>query len=174
MVGDKMKRKPLIAVVGHGLHAEEKHIKMAERVGKEIAKRNGIVLCGGRPKGIMDAVAKGVRSEGGITVGILPEGDRSNLSKYVDIPILTGMGFARNQILGLSCDVMIAVGGGVGSLTEVAYAYAYSKPIIVIENMGGWPEKFIGKYMDEKKRIKIIGAKNAKEAVDLAFKIVKK
>jgi len=169
-----MKRKPLIAVVGHGLHANENHIKAAERVGKEIAKKDGIVICGGRPYGIMDAVARSVKKEGGITVGILPETDHSKTSKYVDIPILTGMGFARNQILAFSCDAMIVIGGGVGALTEVAYAYVYSKPIIVISGMEGLPAKFIGKYMNEKKKVKIIGAKNAKEAVELAFKLIEK
>jgi hypothetical protein len=168
-----MKRKILIAVVGSEKHVNKKHLKTAEKVGKEIARRGGVVLCGGRA-GVMDAVAKGCKSENGLVIGILPESDRSNVSKFVDIPILTGMGFARNQIIGFSCDAMIAIGGGVGTLTEMAYAYAYSKPIVAIEGMGGWPEKFIGKYMDRKKRVKVVRAKNAKEAVDLAFKLVKK
>ncbi len=166
-------KRILIAVVGHGLHAKKKHLKLAEEVGKEIAKRGGVVLCGGRSEGIMDAVAKGCKSMNGLVIGILPESDRSKVSKYVNIPIITGMGFARNQILALSCDAMIVIGGGVGTLTEMAYAYAYSKPIIVLKGTGGLSEKFVGKYMDEKRRIRVRSAKNARSAVELAFKLSK-
>lgn len=167
-------RRPLIAIVGHGMHAKEEHIKVAEEVGREIAKKGGIVLCGGHSFGVMDAVAKGVQSENGLTIGIIPEDNLSKTSKYVDVPIVTGIGYARNQIIAFSCDAMIVVGGGVGSLTETAYAYRYSKPVIVIEGLGSIVEQYIGKYMDEKKAIKIVGAKNAKEAVELAFKLISK
>lgn len=170
--GEKMK-KIIVAVVGHDKNVEEIHLKIAEEVGKEIAKRNGIVLCGGMYRGVANSSAKGAKSENGLTVGIIPGNDLSEVSEFIDIPILTGMGFARNQIISFSCDVMIAIGGGVGTLCEMAYAYAYSKPIIVIQELEGLPEGFIGKYMDDKKTVKIIGAKNAKEAVDLAFKMVK-
>jgi hypothetical protein len=132
-----MKRKPLIAVVGHGMHAKEIHSKTAEELGREIAKKDWIVICGGRKEGIMEAVAKGVKKEGGISIGILPMADNSDTSEYINIPILTGMGFARNQIIAFSCDAMIIVGGGVGTLTEMAYAYRYSKPIVVITGLGG-------------------------------------
>jgi len=167
-------RKPLIAVVGHGLHAKNEHLRVAEEVGREVAKRNGIVVCGGHNFGIMNSVAKGVHTENGITIGIVPEDNLSRTSKFIDIPIVTGMGLARNQIVALSCDAMIVIGGGVGSLTEVAYAYQYSKPIIVIKNLGSLLEQYIGKYMDKKKNVKIIGAYNAKKAVELAFKMIKK
>jgi len=167
-------RKPLIAVVGHGLHAKNEHLRVAEEVGREIAKRNGIVVCGGHNFGIMDSVARGVNSENGISIGIIPEDNLSKTSKFIDIPIVTGIGLARNQIIALSCDVMIVIGGGVGSLTEVAYAYRYSKPIIVIKNLSSIAEEYVGKYMDEKKSVKIVGANNAKEAVELAFKMIKK
>lgn len=169
-----MKRRPLIAVVGHGIHAKEEHIKTAEEVGREMAKKGGVVLCGGHSFGIMNAVAKGAQRENGMTIGIIPEDDLSKTSKYVDVPIITGISFARNQIIALSCDVMIVIGGGVGSLTETAYAYRFSKPVIVIEKLKSIVEPYIGKYMDEKKTVKILGAKNAKEAVELAFKSIKK
>jgi hypothetical protein len=168
-----MKRKPLIAVVGHGTHAKKEHIKIAEEVGKEIAKREGIIICGGHNLGVMEAVAKGANSENGITIGIIPEDDPSKTSKYVDIPILTGIGLARNQIIALSCDVMIVIGGGVGSMVEAAYAYRFSKPIIVIKNLGSMVEQYVGKYMDDKRIVKIIGTDDAKEAVDTAFKLIK-
>lgn len=174
VIGECMRRRVLIAVVGHGMHAKDEHMKIAEEVGREIAKREGIVICGGHSFGIMDFVARGAHRENGMTIGIIPEDDLSKTSKYVDVPIITGIGFARNQIIALSCDAMIVIGGGVGSLTEAAYAYRFSKPVIVIKELESIVEPYIGKYMDDKKTVKILGAKSAKEAVELAFKSIKK
>lgn len=168
-----MRKKPIIAVIGHDRHAKKIHLKIAEEIGREIAKRGGIVICGGTNRGVPNAVAKGAREMGGVAIGILPREDNSETSKYVTVPILTGMGFARNQILGFSSDAVIAVGGGVGTFCEMAYAYAYSKPIIAIVGMGGFPDKFVNKYLDDKRTVKIVGAKSAGEAVELAFKLSK-
>lgn len=167
-------RPHLIAVIGHASHAEEIHLKTAYEVGKEIAKSGAILLCGGNPDGVPDSAARGAHDAGGITVGISPGVDYKSSSQHLTIPIHTGMGFARNQILGLSADALIAIGGGVGTLTEMAYSYAYKKPVIVIEGLGGIPEQYIGKYLDEKKTIKVLGAKTSKEAVELALKLSEK
>ena len=164
-------RPHLIAVIGHASHAKEIHLKTAYEVGKEIAKSGAILLCGGNPEGVPDAAAKGASESGGTVVGISPGVDRTTSSQYLTIPIYTNMGFARNQILGLSADALIAIGGGVGTLTEMAYSYAYKKPVIVIEGLGGIPEQYIGKYLDEKKTVKILGAKTPKDAVEMAKKL---
>jgi len=164
----------IIAVVGQSGKISRKLERVAYEVGKEIAKRKAILVCGGRNEGIMDAVARGAYENNGITVGIMPESDKSRTSRFIKIPILTGMGFARNQIIALSCDAMIIVGGGIGTLTEVAYAYAFGKPLIYIEGTGGLIKNYVGKYMDNKKIVKIIKAGNAREAVELAFKLAKK
>ena len=160
-------KKKLMAVVGHGENADESHLKIAYELGKEIAKQGYILLCGGRAEGTMDAAIKGCTEAKGISVGILPESDLSKPSKHLNIPILTGMGFARNQIIALSCDRMIVVGGGVGTLTEVAYAYAYGKPIVFMKDSGGLVEQFSNKYMDKKKRVKIQEATTSEEAINL-------
>jgi len=165
-------KKVVIGVVGHGTHATKIHEEVAKRVGELVAKRGGIVVCGGRNEGVMDAVARGVEEAGGISIGILPEADLSRASSHLTVAIPTGMGFARNQIIALSCDGMIVIGGGVGTLTEVAYAYAFSKPIVVIENLGGLVEQFIGRYLDKKERVKLVGAKTPEEAVELIFKLI--
>ncbi|MEK6951556.1 MAG: TIGR00725 family protein [Nanoarchaeota archaeon] len=167
-------KKILIAIVGHGENAKEPHTKIAYELGKEIAKNNLVLLCGGRAEGIMDAAIKGCTEAKGISIGILPESDLGKTSKYLNIPILTGMGFARNQIISLSCDGMIVVGGGVGTLTEVAYAYAYGKPIIFMKDSGGLVEQFSNKYMDEKKRVKILEASTPEEAINLILKVNEK
>jgi len=166
--------KKIIGIIGHDKHAKKIHLEIAEEVGKEIALRGGIVLCGGNNGGVPNAVAKGVKQNNGLTVGISPDSDLTNFSKYIDIPILTGMGFARNQIIAFSADALISIGGGVGTFCEMAYGYAYSKPIVVIKGLKGLPEPFVGKYMDDKKKVKILGVNSAKDAVELAFKLIKK
>jgi len=166
--------KKIIGIIGHDKHAKQIHLEIAEEVGKEIALRDGIVLCGGNNGGVPNAVAKGAKQNDGLTVGISPDSDLTNVSKYIDIPILTGMGFARNQIVAFSADAIISIGGGVGTFCEMAYGYAYSKPIVVIKGLKGLPEPFVGKYLDDKKKVKIIGVNNAKDAVELAFKLIKK
>ena len=166
--------KKIISVIGHDKHTKKIHLEIAEEVGKEIALRGGIVLCGGRNRGVANAVAKGAKRSGGSSIAISPGSSLKNISKYIDIPILTGVGFARNQIISFSADAMISIGGGVGAFCEAAYGYAYSKPIIVIKGLKGMLEPFIGKYMDNKKKVKILGANSARSAVELAFKLIKK
>lgn len=167
-------RPKLIAVIGHASHAKDVHLKAAYEVGKLIAKSGAILLCGGNPEGVPDASARGAYEAGGITVGITPKEDSTTSSQHLTIPIRTGMGFARNQILGLTADSLIAIGGGVGTLCEMAYSYAYKKPVIVIEGLGGIPEQYVGKYLDEKKTIKILGAKTPEEAVETALRLMEK
>ena len=165
-------KRPMIGVIGHSIHARRIHLEVAEKIGKLIAKKGGIVVCGGRNVGVMDAVARGVKKEGGICIGILPESDLSQASEHLTIAIPTGLGYARNQIVALASDVVIVIGGGVGTLTEMAYAYNAGKPIIVIEGLDSIGEQFIGKYMDEKKKVKIRGVRTPEEAVELAFKLI--
>ena len=165
-----IKRKPIIAVIGHASNARKIHIDTAREVGKEIAKSGAILLCGGNPEGVPNAAAKGATESGGIAVGITSSDNEKGTSPHLTIPIYTGIGFARNQILGLTADALIAIGGGVGTFCEMAYSYAYKKPVIVIAGLGGLPEQYAGKYLDDKKTIKIQEAKTPKEAVELALK----
>lgn len=164
-------RKPQIAVIGRDLHANEELLSETEKVGRLIAEKGGILVCGGHG-GIMRAAAKGAKSEGGLTVGILPELDKNNANEYIDIAIPTGMHQARNMIIPLAADAVIALAGGVGTLSEMCLAYIYRKPIIALVGHGGWSEKLAGSYIDEKKLVKIIPAHSAEEAVELAFKII--
>ncbi len=166
-----IKRKPIIAVIGHASNAKKIHTDIAFEVGKEIAKSGAILICGGNPEGVPNAAAKGATESGGIAIGITPEESEKDSSPYLTIPIHTGLGFARNQILGLTADALIAIGGGVGTFCEMAYSYAYKKPVIVITGLGGLPEQYKGKYLDNKKTIKIQEAKTPKEAVELALKL---
>ncbi|NLA31504.1 MAG: TIGR00725 family protein [Methanomicrobiales archaeon] len=114
-----------IAVIGRGDCSEDEG-RMAGAVGRLIAGKGGIVCCGGRG-GVMEAVCRGAKEAGGRTVGILP--DTGDGNAYIDVVIRTGMGHARNVILILSADAVIAVGGGYGTLSEIAVALKTGKPV---------------------------------------------
>ncbi|GLI62482.1 hypothetical protein VaNZ11_005113 [Volvox africanus] len=130
-------RKPIIGVMGPGkteLHTEpvEKHVELATELGKQIASHGWLLLTGGRNLGVMDAACRGAKSAGGTTIGILPGPDALNSSDAVDIPIITGMGSARNNVNALSSTVLIAVGMGPGTAAEVALALKARKPVVLL------------------------------------------
>ena len=114
----------------------------------------------------MEAAARGASEEGGLTVGILPESDTSQMNPYIDIPIVTGIGYARNSIVAYSGDALIAVGGKLGTLSEIAYGLMQFKPVIGI---GTWGLDLNSRDLD---RPGPIAAKDAKEAVAKAFEIL--
>ena len=109
-------------------------LEMAYEVGKLITARDGIVYCGGMG-GIMEAVCHGARDAGGLTVGILPTADAESANPYVDIPIVTGIGTARNSIIARSVHGGIAIDGRYGTLSEIAYSLDFQKPLVGI---GTW------------------------------------
>jgi uncharacterized protein (TIGR00725 family) len=103
--------------------------EFAYRLGKELAKRNLIVVNGGRT-GVMEAVSKGVKEEGGIVVGILTTYDGSDGNPYLTVKVNTGMNWNRNPIVVASGEVVLAVGGHYGTLSEIAYALVLGRPVI--------------------------------------------
>jgi len=146
----------MISVVG-GDRASEEALALAEEVGRELAARGCTLVCGGRG-GVMEAACRGARSEGGQTIGILPTKDRSGMNPYVEFPIVTGMGFARNAIVVLSADAVIAVEGSYGTLSEMALALAYRKPVV---SLGSWT--FERKGHESAPVIRAIDARDAVE-----------
>ncbi len=102
---------------------------MAEEVGQELARRGAILICGGLG-GIMTAACKGASAEGGTTIGILPGGDKRAANPYVQIPIVTSLGEARNVIVVKSAQAVIAIGGSYGTLSEISYALKSGIPVI--------------------------------------------
>jgi len=127
-----MKKSLIIGVMGGG-KADSYTTQIAYRLGSLIAKEGWILLNGGRKTGVMEASAKGAWDHGGITVGILPDADIDSASPYIVIPILTGMGAARNCINVLSSDAVVACPGGAGTLTEIALAIKYEKAVIFLD-----------------------------------------
>jgi len=121
----------IIGVMGGG-NISDPEKETSYRLGRLIANQGWILLNGGRACGVMEASAKGARENGGLTIGILPDDDGRQTSKYISIPILTGMGNARNCINILSSHFIIACPGGAGTLSEIALAIKYKKPLILL------------------------------------------
>jgi len=123
-----MNQKRFIAVIG-GSECSPQEAKLAEEVGRELARQGVILVCGGLG-GIMKAACKGASSQGGVTVGILPGGNRQAANPYVQIPIVTNLGEARNVVVVKSAEAVIAIGGGYGTLSEIGHALRNGIPVI--------------------------------------------
>lgn len=149
--------RKIVAVIG-GRDAPESLLKIAEEVGRELASAHVVVMTGGL-SGVMYWASKGAKSIGGTTLGILPDDKKSTANPYVDIPVATGLGIGRNVIIARTADALIAVGGGYGTLSEIAFALQLGKPVIGIQT---WNIKGV------------ITATTAKEAVETALKQIKK
>ncbi|MFC1973846.1 TIGR00725 family protein [Chloroflexota bacterium] len=159
----RLKDKKFIAVIGGG-QCSQQQSKIAEEVGSELARRGAVLVCGGMG-GVMVAACKGARSAGGITVGILPKKRREDINPYIDIPIVTGIGEARNVIIINSSQAVIAVDGEFGTLTEIAYALRNRIPVI---GLNTWE---LSKSGNADKSIII--SHGAKDAVDKALAAIK-
>ncbi|MEE3213765.1 MAG: TIGR00725 family protein [Thermoproteota archaeon] len=168
-----MMKKLQILIIGNndnGCTPELENI--AYQTGAEVAKSNSILITGGLG-GVMKAASKGAKDSGGITVGIIPQNDKSEANEFCDIIIPTGIGLMRDFLNVLSADGVIAIGGGSGTLSEICAAYMYSKPIVVLKNSGGTATKFTDQYLDHRKNVKIIGVETPKDAVELIFEKIR-
>jgi uncharacterized protein (TIGR00725 family) len=123
----------IVAVIGDGFCSAET-ARLAEEVGRQLAERGATVLCGGLG-GVMEAACRGAKRAGGLTIGVLPGRNRRDANPFVDIPIVTGMGEARNVIVVSSAQSVIAVSGGYGSLSEIAHALKLGIPVV---GLGTW------------------------------------
>lgn len=126
-----MKRAFIVGVMGGG-NADAPTLEMAYHLGRLIAGKGWVLLNGGRDAGIMAASAEGATKNGGITVGILPDDHIGYASEYIQIPICTGMGSARNAINVLSSDIVVACPGGAGTVSEIALALKHGKEVITL------------------------------------------
>ncbi len=127
--------RPLVAVVGGGLEDPRGgRLAMAEEVGVECARRGAVVLCGGLG-GVMEAACRGAKRAGGLTVGLLPGEDSSAANPFVDLALATGLGEARNAVVVRAADAVVAVGGEHGTLSELALALKFGRPVVAL---GSW------------------------------------
>jgi uncharacterized protein (TIGR00725 family) len=121
-------RKTFIAVIGPARPSKEE-ARLAQEVGREVARRGASLICGGLG-GAMRAACKGASAEGGLTIGVLPGENRRAANPYVQVPIVTGLREARNVIVVKSAQAVIAVGGGYGTLSEIGHALRNGIPVI--------------------------------------------
>ena len=146
-------RKPYVAVVGSGEASGELYDK-AREVGRLIANGGGTVVCGGR-SGVMEAAARGATEAGGTAIGILPDEDRERANEYLSYSVATGIGHARNLAVVCSGDVVIAVGGEYGTLSEIGLALKVGRPVVALMS---WD---LGEH--------VAAASSPREAVEAAF-----
>jgi hypothetical protein len=125
-------RRVFISVIGAGDTASDRDCKMAEEVGRLLAERGAAVVCGGL-NGVMAAACRGAKSRGGLTIGLLPGADPSAANEWVDIPVPTGLGYARNSIVVKAGEAVIAVSGAFGTLSEIGHALADGKTVVGLE-----------------------------------------
>ena len=150
-----------MAVVGPGVASSEE-LACAEEVGRLLGERGALIVCGGLG-GVMEAACRGAKSAGATTVGLLPGRDRRDANAHVDVAIPTGLGEARNALVVRAADALIAVGGGFGTLSEIALALKGGTPVVGIGSWelsrGGQPERVL------------LEARDAPEAVELALEL---
>jgi len=131
-MSNTMKRSIQIGVIG-GREVGDELLRFAEEVGREIALRKAILICGGLG-GVMEAACRGAKLAGGMTVGILPTANIEDANPYVDIAIPTNMGIARNAIIINSSDGVLAIGGKYGTLSEMAFAKQLDVPLVSLRS----------------------------------------
>jgi len=151
-----------IGVIGGG-EVPPQTASLAEEVGREIARQGAVLVCGGLG-GVMEAACKGASREGGLTIGILPGDNRLAANPHVSIPIVTGLGHARNVAVVKSSQAIIAIDGSYGTLSEIGHALQSGIPVI---GLNTWSLS-IGGRADKN----IIPADSAKDAVNRAIALI--
>ena len=149
-------RKKIVSVIGG--HSCNKEVEqLAQNLGEKLAKVVDILVCGGL-SGTMKAVCSGFKVAGGLTIGVLPGYDKNDANAFVDISIPTGMGLARNVLVVKSADVVVALPGEMGTLSEIAYCLQFGIPVI---SLNSWDIKGV------------IKVKTVDEAVDKVRELLK-
>lgn len=150
--------RKVIGVIG-GSRCSPEIDRLAEEVGRRIAERGAVLICGGMG-GVMAAACRGAQQAGGLTVGVLPGERATEANPFVEIPVVTGMGDARNVIIVRSAGAVIAVDGEYGTLSEMAFCLKFGVPVISLQSWDFDPG--------------IVRASTAEEAVERALKAEKK
>ena len=157
-----MDKKKFIAVIGSG-DCSPQEARLAEDTGREIARHGTVLVCGGLG-GVMEAACRGATLAGGLTIGILPGDSRRSANPYVQIPIVTNLGEARNVILVKTAQAVIAIGGGYGTLSEIGHALKNNIPVV---GLNTWQL-----FRDGILEAAIITAKDPADAVHKAISLI--
>ena len=159
---DMMDKKKFIAVIGSG-NCSPQEARLAEDTGREIAQHGAVLVCGGLG-GVMAAACRGATLAGGLTIGILPGDSRRSANPYVQIPIVTNLGEARNVIVVKTAQAVIAIGGGYGTLSEIGHALKNNIPVV---GLNTWQL-----FRDGIPEASIITAKDPSDAVHKAISLI--
>ncbi len=152
-----VRRQPQVAVIGSS-EADETMLKLAEQAGAVVAGLGAALVTGGRD-GIMSAASRGCAEAGGTVISIVPGTNMDEANDYSHFVIPTGLGWARNVITGIAGDVILVIGGAAGTLSEIAYAWMYDRPVVALCESGGWAEKLAGKAVDHRRSDVIVECK---------------
>jgi hypothetical protein len=148
----ELRKRTRVGVIG-GSSSDNRSLLAAYKVGQLIAQSGAILVCGGLG-GVMEAAASGAKSAEGTTIGIIPGNHPAEANPHIDVPIATGLGYARNSLVAMNADTLIAIAGEYGTLSEIAYGNIYGKKVI---SLGSWEIKGVVK------------AASPEEAVELAL-----
>ena len=155
----------MVAVIGNA-EPDDTRDSVAEQVGIAIARGGWGLVCGGLG-GVMEAASRGAHSvtngTGPPIVAILPGVDKAAANPYADIAIPTGLGYARNLLVILAADAVVAIGGQSGTLSEIAHAWQAGKPVCAFTDTPGWGAQLAGEVLDEKRADRIFEIKTIKE-----------
>jgi len=172
---ESMRRRPVMSVIGNSGQLPPEVAEVAHELGRR-AVNAGFRIASGGLDGVMEAVSRGARqaagwSEGSV-VGILPSLNADSANPYVDIAMPTGIGLARNALVVAMADVVVAVRGGTGTLSEAAMAWQFGKPVIALVGLGGWSEELAGRQLDPRQDGVVQPAASAAEAVAKALEVL--
>jgi uncharacterized protein (TIGR00725 family) len=156
-------RRPIVGIMGKGDRASEQDMQQAYELGRQIAEQGWLLLTGGRAVGVMDAACRGAKQANGLTIGILPGASHEGASGAIDIPILTDLGNARNNINVLTSDVIIACGLGAGTVSEIALALKANKSVILLH-----PDAIAQSFFHQLSPQQVLTATSPTEAIALA------
>lgn len=168
-------RKLQIGVMGSAqdLNYSSRLEQLAEETGYWIAKAGAMLVFGAEKDydSLSTAACRGAKNAGGVTIGVTYGRGKEIYQKDADIIVVSGMerGGGREFVLSASCDCLIAISGGSGTLNELVVAYQLGIPMVALKNTGGWSEKLADQYFDARKRLRVVGADTPKEAVEKAF-----
>ena len=167
-------RRPVVSVIGFGGELDEDTHHTAMVIGR-LAVEAGFRIVTGGLGGVMSAACEGARCAAnyreGATVALIPSDDPSTANPYADVVIPTGLGVSRNALVVAAADVVIAIGGGAGTLSELAMAWQAGKPIIALRHTEGWSKRLADACLDGRRSTAIQGASTPEEAIQIALKV---
>jgi uncharacterized protein (TIGR00725 family) len=157
---------------GDDVHLSSVALEVAEQVGRGIAQRDGVLVCGGRG-GVMQAACKGAKEMKGVTVGLLPD-SKDEANEFVGIPLSTGLGMRRNFLVVSAADAVIAIGGRWGTLSEISFAMIFQIPVVLVAGTGGCVDELVTGNLMKESESRLYVAGSAEEAVEKAFALCRK